>query len=232
MCPITNSNYKSQIETNPDSDITLQFCYCRLTLNLTNRLMVNRLMQPLSIMATIPGDLHEQECIPVEDHALVSSCSEFDTFVSRGDSRMEQEPDKAEKMPVSEPVEEFVYRDFSRILPPIDNSSAAGTLSPVSSSRVLRFPSKLEAMLSNPEFSHIVSWMPHGRSWKVHNIHLFVKQVIPGFFEYNNYKSFIRLVNAWAFRRILKGPDHKSYYHEVSFQVNRESLVARNVWTS
>ena len=138
------------------------------------------------------------------------------TLVSMSDFRIDQEPDKTDKMPASEPVEEFVYRDLS-----------PGRLSPVSSSRALRFPSKLEAMLSNPKFAHVVSWMPHGRSWKVHNIHMFVKQVVPGFFEYNNYKRFIRLVNAWGFRCILKGPDRKSYYHEVRFRAkNRVSPVA------
>jgi hypothetical protein len=39
---------------------------------------------------------------------------------------------------------------------------------------------------------------------------------MPLFFEYSNYHSFNRLVNAWSFRRISSGPDRGSYYHEVS----------------
>lgn len=33
--------------------------------------------------------------------------------------------------------------------------------------RLQKFPAKLESMLSRPEWSDIVCWMPHGRSWKV-----------------------------------------------------------------
>jgi hypothetical protein len=61
-----------------------------------------------------------------------------------------------------------------------------------------------------------VCWMPHGRSWKVLKPNLFESMVMPLFFEYSNYHSFNRLVNAWSFRRISSGPDRGSYYHEVS----------------
>lgn len=33
--------------------------------------------------------------------------------------------------------------------------------------RLQKFPAKLESILSRPEWSGIVTWMPHGRSWKV-----------------------------------------------------------------
>lgn len=75
---------------------------------------------------------------------------------------------------------------------------------------------QLYAILSQKEFSDIVTWMPHGRSWKVLKPNLFETLVMPLFFEYSNYHSFNRLVNAWSFRRISSGPDRGSYYHEVS----------------
>ena len=108
--------------------------------------------------------------------------------------------------------EKFVYRDFSSR----EADRAGRSSSPNSTIRVQKLPAKLNAMLSNPNFAHIISWMPHGRAWKVHNAHAFVEEVVPRYFEYTNYNSFIRLVNAWGFRRILKGPDRNSYYHEVS----------------
>ena len=37
--------------------------------------------------------------------------------------------------------------------------------------RLQKFPAKLESILSRPEWSDIVTWMPHGRSWKVSLIH-------------------------------------------------------------
>lgn len=38
---------------------------------------------------------------------------------------------------------------------------------------------------------------------------------MPLFFEYSNYHSFNRLINAWSFRRITSGIDRGSYYHEL-----------------
>ena len=111
----------------------------------------------------------------------------------------------------------FVYRDFSRVTPSTIFATSAGFRSPTGQSKlsVQKLPAKLNAMLSCKEFESIISWMPHGRAWKIHKPHAFVEQVIPRFFEYANYNSFIRLVNAWGFRRLLKGPDRNAYYHEV-----------------
>lgn len=84
-----------------------------------------------------------------------------------------------------------------------------------SSIRVQKFPVKLYAILGKQEFQEIITWMPHGRSWKVLKPNLFESMVMPLFFEYSNYHSFNRLINAWSFRRISSGPDRGSYYHEL-----------------
>jgi hypothetical protein len=116
----------------------------------------------------------------------------------------------------------YQYRDFSNVpeeeldrqplaAPPPPSSRGAVE----SSIRVQKFPVKLYAILSQKEFTDIVCWMPHGRSWKVLKPNLFESLVMPLFFEYSNYHSFNRLVNAWSFRRISSGPDRGSYYHEL-----------------
>ncbi|GKY95517.1 hypothetical protein MPSEU_000513400 [Mayamaea pseudoterrestris] len=81
--------------------------------------------------------------------------------------------------------------------------------------RAQKFPVKLYAILSQKEFHHIISFQPHGRSWKVLKPDMFENIVMPLYFEYNNYHSFNRLVNAWSFRRISSGPDRGSYYNEL-----------------
>ena len=58
-----------------------------------------------------------------------------------------------------------------------------------------------------PRFSHIICWMPHGQTWRVLSPQKFVDEVAPHCFEYPNYHSFQRLVNAWGFRHIKKGTD-------------------------
>lgn len=118
----------------------------------------------------------------------------------------------------------YKYRDFSTVNE--DDEDAVGTPdgSPVpapsrntmeTSIRVQKFPVKLYAILAQKEFNDIISWMPHGRSWKVLKPNVFESLVMPLFFEYSNYHSFNRLVNAWSFRRVSSGPDRGSYYHEV-----------------
>eukprot|EP00522_Entomoneis_paludosa_P006076 CAMPEP_0172442360 /NCGR_PEP_ID=MMETSP1065-20121228/2812_1 /TAXON_ID=265537 /ORGANISM="Amphiprora paludosa, Strain CCMP125" /LENGTH=535 /DNA_ID=CAMNT_0013192197 /DNA_START=88 /DNA_END=1695 /DNA_ORIENTATION=+ len=81
--------------------------------------------------------------------------------------------------------------------------------------RVKKFPVKLYAILGRKEFHDIITWLPHGRSWKVLKPNLFESQVMPLFFENSNYHSFNRLINAWSFRRMTSGPDRGSYYHEL-----------------
>jgi len=81
--------------------------------------------------------------------------------------------------------------------------------SPISS-----FPAKLHKILSLPEFSHIISWRPHGRSWRVLNPKLFTDVVMPKYFSrQSKYSSFTRQVSGWNFRRITRGPDRFTYYH-------------------
>jgi hypothetical protein len=116
----------------------------------------------------------------------------------------------------------YQYRDFSNV-PEEELEQQPNTAPPPPSSRgpvessirVQKFPVKLYAILAQREFQDIITWMPHGRSWKVIKPNLFESLVMPLFFEYSNYHSFNRLVNAWSFRRISSGPDRGSYYHEV-----------------
>jgi hypothetical protein len=81
--------------------------------------------------------------------------------------------------------------------------------------RSQRFPTKLYALLSQPQLSNIITWMPHGRSWKVLQPRVFETSVLPVFFESDNYHSFNRVINAWSFRRKSTGPDRGSYFHEL-----------------
>ena len=66
---------------------------------------------------------------------------------------------------------------------------------------------------------HIISWLPHGRSWKIYNRDMFQEIALPRYFGHKNYASFVRIVNAWGFRRVTSGLDRDSYYHEVSKHV-------------
>jgi hypothetical protein len=104
----------------------------------------------------------------------------------------------------------FYYRDFST-LPDPDPAS------PITApGRIPNFPAKMYAILSRKDLSDIITWMPHGRSWKVLKPREFEIKVIPTYFEHSKFSSFIRQANGWGFRRIIsKGGDRNSYYHEL-----------------
>jgi hypothetical protein len=81
----------------------------------------------------------------------------------------------------------------------------------------LPFPIKLHYILSQPNLHDCITWLPHGRAWKVTNQKVFEAKVIPRFFRSDKMASFMRQVNGWAFNRITEGTDVNAYYHEVSF---------------
>ncbi len=63
--------------------------------------------------------------------------------------------------------------------------------------------------------SSAISWLPHGRSWIIHDKAKFIKEVSRSHFHFSKYESFIRQVNAWGFKRVTRGADANSYYHEM-----------------
>jgi hypothetical protein len=80
---------------------------------------------------------------------------------------------------------------------------------------VAPFPLKLHYILSQEEVSGIISWQPHGRSFKLHNPEKFLEQVMPLHFEQTMLSSFRRQLNLYGFRRFLSGRDKGGYYHEL-----------------
>lgn len=84
--------------------------------------------------------------------------------------------------------------------------------------------------------SDIISWMPHGRSWRILRPDVFEDRILPLFFCHCRLSSFMRQVNGWGFRRIKHGPDYNSYYHErflrglthLAESMRRESVTAKS----
>jgi len=79
------------------------------------------------------------------------------------------------------------------------------------------FPWKLHEMLEiaeKEEFTNIVSWLPDHQSFKVYQIEVFVRDVMPKYFRQTKYKSFQRQLNMWGFERLLSGPSKGGYLHQ------------------
>jgi hypothetical protein len=73
------------------------------------------------------------------------------------------------------------------------------------------FPTRLHLMLSSAEsehFDHIVSWQPHGRSFKIHQPLRFATEVMPLWFQQTKFASFRRQLNLYGFSRLTRGADY------------------------
>jgi hypothetical protein len=90
------------------------------------------------------------------------------------------------------------------------------------------FPTKLYEMIEKVEtqgLSHVVSWQPHGRCFKVHDMPTF-KLLLQNYFKLSKIASFQRQLNLYGFQRLTVGLDKGSYYHEL-FLRSRLDLASR-----
>ena len=74
--------------------------------------------------------------------------------------------------------------------------------------QVKLFPQKLYYLLEmvdaqsfGPCSGDIISWLPHGRAFKVHNETRFMKVIAPLFFKQCKFRSFSRQLNLWGFKK-------------------------------
>lgn len=72
-----------------------------------------------------------------------------------------------------------------------------------------QFPFRLHKMLDHAEhdgFQHIVSWLPDGKSFQIHDQECLLPILRRYGFKQNKWKSFLRQLQNYGFRRELKGP--------------------------
>eukprot|EP00957_Ditylum_brightwellii_P021876 1649438-Ditylum_brightwellii.AAC.1 len=67
---------------------------------------------------------------------------------------------------------EHTYRNFAREEEHNDTVSSEDI-------RLQKLPRKLFSMLSDASINHIISWMPHGRAWKIWKKKEFIEDVLP-----------------------------------------------------
>jgi hypothetical protein len=86
------------------------------------------------------------------------------------------------------------------------------------------FPMKVHkvlAELAKDGREHIMSWQPHGRSFKIHKHQEFIDLVLPQYFGMTKKSSFLRQLNLYSFNRLSVGPDKCAYYHELFLRGKR-----------
>jgi len=101
-----------------------------------------------------------------------------------------------------------MYRDFSKVQ----------INGPTNQFKCKRFPTRLHIFVSDPQTDHIITWLPHGRSFKLLQTDLEPQDLQP-YFKMTKVKSLIRQINGWGFHRVKEGKEKGSYYHEVSYVI-------------
>ena len=67
----------------------------------------------------------------------------------------------------------------------------------------------------NEGFAHIISWIPGGHGFKVHDSVKFTALVLPKYFDQKHFKSFQRQLHIYSFERITVGCNRGAYRHEL-----------------
>lgn len=83
--------------------------------------------------------------------------------------------------------------------------------------RGVQFPWKLHSLLERAENEgndHIISWLPDGKSFKVHKKEEFCASIMPKYFNSNKYKTWQRSLNLWGFESIVRGPAKGAIRHD------------------
>lgn len=78
------------------------------------------------------------------------------------------------------------------------------------------FPCKLYELLEKSDklgYSHIISWQPGGKSFRVWKPKQLETSILPRHFKQSKFKSFLRQLNTYHFQRITSGTNRGGYAH-------------------
>ncbi|XP_036354202.2 heat shock factor protein 1 isoform X1 [Ochotona princeps] len=71
-------------------------------------------------------------------------------------------------------------------------------------SNVPAFLTKLWTLVSDPDTDALICWSPSGNSFHVFDQGQFAKEVLPKYFKHSNMASFVRQLNMYGFRKVVR----------------------------
>ena len=93
----------------------------------------------------------------------------------------------------------------------------------------LPFPWKVQEMLANVEKegkNDIVSWLPHGKSFRVNKEQEFVASIMPSYFNQSKFTSFTRQLYIYGFQKVQDGPDKGAFFHKQFIRSNKSLCLS------
>lgn len=91
-----------------------------------------------------------------------------------------------------------------------------------------RFPTKLYRMIYEAKQAgqeHIVSFLPHGKAFAIHDEEAFASEVMPRYFSACRLSSFLKQLNLYGFHKLTAGRDKgKLHYFHPSFLMGKPRL--------
>mmetsp|Transcript_14380 Transcript_14380/g.26133 ORF Transcript_14380/g.26133 Transcript_14380/m.26133 type:complete len:753 (+) Transcript_14380:98-2356(+) len=88
------------------------------------------------------------------------------------------------------------------------------------------FPETLFDVISSEEHAHIISWLPHGEGFIIHDKQRFSSMMLPRYFDGAKFTSFTRRLKRWSFVRVPRGPELGAYYNK-NFMRDQPELVQK-----
>ena len=85
-----------------------------------------------------------------------------------------------------------------------NSTAAADTLKNQHAKTSSRFPQVLQKILTTSEYQSIIHWLPDGLSFIIADKQRFSDEILPKYFGEALFRSFIRKLNRWGFRRVKK----------------------------
>ena len=82
---------------------------------------------------------------------------------------------------------------------------------------------KLYAILNDNKYAKYIQWSKDGKSLIIFNQNSFTKNVLPHFFNHNNYSSFVRQLNLYNFHKIKT--DKKDEHHYMNEQFTKSKTL-------
>ncbi|OMJ90373.1 hypothetical protein SteCoe_7289 [Stentor coeruleus] len=92
-------------------------------------------------------------------------------------------------------------------------------------SKANKFLLRLFNILTEPKYSHIISWTDSGTSFAIKQLTEFTVSILPLYFKHKNFSSFVRQLNMYNFHKERDTSDIQIYSHPCFIKGQRDNLI-------